>query len=77
MGLEVVARVGRGFFSIVTMRGSRGRLFRGNRRNATVDGIRVRTGQLLEKISELASGLKQGSYDSFDIFVLGIFKECI
>lgn len=42
-----------------------------------MDGIKVRTGQLLGKISELASGLKQGSYDSSDIFVLGIFKECI
>lgn len=76
MGLEVVARVGRGFFFIVTMRGSRGRLFRGNRGNPTMNGIKVRTGQLLGKISE-PSGLNQGSYDSFDTFVLRIFKECI
>lgn len=41
-----------------------------------MDGIKVRTGQLLGKISE-PSGLNQGSYDSFDTFVLRIFKECI
>lgn len=40
-----------------------------------MDGIKVRTGQLLGKISELASGLKQGSYDSSDIFVLGILRN--